>query len=166
MQEDIPKEIKVNSITEAEKEIYRLINQGMPQNEITKINFFISGISRHFNPSQISKIKKKLETIEITDESKDYLTAELFVDFKKGKSVSDIIIEKGYKVDIVEKTYEKYIRLEKMELVPKWFMDNLRYSCYKLECHYVPENPTPKEKISCEDMNVYLNDCVDISIMA
>jgi len=164
---EIPKEIKVKTIYEAEKQIYKLITQGVPQNEITEITININEHTRHFNPSQISKIKKKLERPEENyDENKDFLTAELFKDFKNGHTVLEIVMNKGYKLDIVEAAYEKYIRHTDMEVIPKWFVDNLRKYCFELECHFAPDNPTPKNKIEFEDMNTWINDSVGIAILS
>jgi len=167
MHTQIPKEIRVNTIYEAEKQVYQLILQSIPQNKIVGIIFFIGEHKKQFNPSQISKIKKKFENMEESNEgSKDYLTAELFRYFEKGYTVLQIVLKKDYKSEIVETAYEKYLKLKEMELVPKWFMNSLREHCYKLECHYAVDKPTPKEKIDFMGIDTYLGDCADISILS
>jgi len=161
----VPREIKVKTIHEAEKQVYQLIKQSVPQNEITQIDFVIDGILRHFSPSQISKIKKKMENTE-EDNNKDSLTQKLFVDFENGETVMGVVTKKGYKLEIIEAAYENYLRLNELETVPKWFIEYLRESCYKLECHYGPENPIPKEKIDFMDIGNYLNDCANLTILS
>jgi len=168
MQTQIPNEIKVKSMDEAEKRIYQLTIQSIPQNEITQIAFNINDdYVRHFSPSQISKVKKKIENLEENnDENKDFVTAELFKDFEKGDKILDIVMKKGYKLEIVEMAFEKYTKLKEIETVPKEFMNSLRESCYKLESHIEPNNPTPKSKIDFTDIDTFMRDCIDISILS
>lgn len=138
MQELIEK-ITTHSFHEADNKIYELlIKQYLPK-EITQIEFVIQGIPRHYNITQISKIKKGFEAKYIEeDESKDLRTAFLFKQFDKDKSIIDVVKEKGYKLEIVKKAYDEYLELKGEIVVPKWFVDDLKEEEIRFERHYNP----------------------------
>jgi len=102
-------EYECQTIHDAEKMVYELLLKQVPQKEIMKIEFIIKDIPRHFNPVQISKIKRKFENIEKPDDKKRPLEANLFKLFKQGISPIDAVIKTGLDPNFVESTYKRYL---------------------------------------------------------
>lgn len=131
--------ITVNSLYEAKNKIYELLIKQYSPKEISQIEFIIQGISRRHNLSQISEIKKEFENKHNKeDEDKDPRTAFFFKQFDKGKTVKDVVKETDYKLEIVQKAYGEFLKLEEKTVVPKWFLDDLKEDEIRFERHYDP----------------------------
>ena len=116
--------IPVNSIDAAEKIILEHINNGKNYRDIAQITFSINGTIKRFNPSQISQIKAKSEQKQAQNRH-DSDKSTVFKMFKKGKKLTDVIIETGLDYDYVKNARKQYLDSEKLVEIPKSFYDNV-----------------------------------------
>jgi len=116
--------ITVDSLDQAEKIILEHINNGENYRDIAQITFTINDTIKRFNPSQISKIKGKNEENQaqnLLDPDK----STVFKMFKKGKKLTDVIIDTGLDYDYVKKAHRQYLESEQLVEIPKSFYDNV-----------------------------------------
>ena len=116
--------LKFDTLEEAEKAVYELVKQGKNFRDIAQIGFDIAGNVKRYNPSQISKIKAKLEP-KAPENHLDQDKSKVFALFKKNKKPTDVIIETGLSFEYVKKSYEEFLEFEEKILVPKYWIDNL-----------------------------------------
>ena len=121
--------ITVNSIEEAEKEIYKSIQANKNPREITQIGFSINGDVKRFNPAQIRKIKAKFEP-KIPENNQDQDKSRVFSLFKKNKKPVDVIIQTSLSYEYVKKSYDEFLEFEEKAIVPKYWLDNLEQFAY------------------------------------
>lgn len=118
------KRIEVSNLAEAEAKIYEFVQKGENYRNITKIEFVINGVVKHFNPSQISQIKAKFEAKSGLNHQ-DPDKAKVFKLFKSGQMTTNVLIETGYSFEFVKKAYDEFLEFEKMVAVPKWFEESV-----------------------------------------
>ena len=116
--------VTVNSLEEAEKEIYKSIQANKNPREITQIGFSINGVVKRFNPAQIREIKAKFEP-KIPENNRDQDKSRVFSLFKKNKKPVDVIIQTSLSYEYVKRSYQEYLDFEEKTLVPKYWLDNL-----------------------------------------
>jgi len=116
--------IMVNSLEEAEKQVYKLRQANKNPREIAQIGFSINGVVKRFNPVQISKIKAKYEP-NIPKNNRDQDKSRVFSLFKKNKTPVDVVILTGLSYEYVKKSYAEFLEFEEKTIVPKYWLDNL-----------------------------------------
>jgi len=116
--------IKVDSIEQAEKIILEHVNNVENYRDIAQITFNVNGTTKRFNPSQISKIKAKIEENQAQN-GHDADKSMVFKMFRKDKNPTDVVIETGLNFDYVKKAHEEYLEFEGHEIVPKSWLENL-----------------------------------------
>jgi len=116
--------ITVDSLEKAEKIILEHINNGENYRDISQITFSINGTIKRFNPSQISKIKAKSEQNQAQN-SHDSDKSTIFKMFKKGKKLTDVIIDTKLDYDYVKNAHKQYLDSEQLVEVPKSFYNKM-----------------------------------------
>ncbi len=114
--------IKVDSLDQAEKIILEHVNNGKNYRDIAQITFDVNGTVKRFNPSQISKIKAKIEENQAQN-AHDPDKSLVFKKFREGKSLIDVVIETGLNYEYVKKAHEEFLESEDKVMVPKWFYE-------------------------------------------
>jgi len=112
--------IPVDSLDQAEKIILEHINNGENYRDIAQITFSINGTIKRFNPSQISKIKAKNDQNQAQNRH-DSDKSRVFKMFKKGKKLTDVVIETGLDYDYVKNARKQYFDSENLVEIPKSF---------------------------------------------
>jgi len=151
VEKKIPEKIIVDSIEEEEKEYYRLILEQHPLNKIVQVESIVNGVSRHHNISYLSKIKKKFEnknSENVNDDS--YKEAKLFEIFENGGDMVQAKIQTRYDTELIERTWNKYVKWKGIRIIPKSIYDELMECTLKLEHHF--NDPT----LNMSDMNIEL----------
>ena len=151
MEKKIPEKIIVDSIEEEEKAIYRLILEQVPQNKIIQIEFNVKGISRHHNPSDISKIKKKFENKNSENFNDDsYKEAKLFELYENGHDMVQAKIQTRYDTELIERIWGLYVKWKGIRIIPKSTYDDFMEHTLKWEHKY--NDPS----LNLSDMNIEL----------
>jgi len=161
MEKKIPEKIIVDSIEEEEKEIYRLRLEQVPQNKITQIECIVNGVSRHHNPSDISKITKKFEnknSENVNDDS--YKEAKVLEIFVNGGDRIQAKIQTRYDTELIERVWELYVKWRGIRIIPKSIYDELMESTLKFDHHFNDPKSNMSE-MSIELMNEYFRSSVD-----
>lgn len=131
--------LKEVSFDEAEDEVYRQVKSGTNFRDITKLGFLINGIVKHFNPSQISKIKTKFEP-KIDTKNLDLDKAKVFKLFKKGMKPTNVLIKTGLGYDFVDKAHREFLEFENRVIVPQWFEEYMYNLAFKVgDVNNLPE---------------------------
>ena len=104
--------IEVNTLEEAEQQIYRLVKSGKNFRDIVKSTFLINDTLKRFSLSQISNIKNKFE-LKINESNRDAEKALVFKLFKQGKSPTEVLIKTGLSYDYIKKAREEYLEFQK-----------------------------------------------------
>jgi len=112
--------ITVESLEQAEKIILEHINNGENYRDIAQITFSINDNIKRFNPSQISKIKGKNEENQAQNRH-DSDKSRVFKMFKKGKKLTDVVIDTGLDYDYVKNARKQYLDSENLVEIPKSF---------------------------------------------
>jgi len=137
--------ITVNSLEEAEKQVYKLIQANKNPREISQIGFSINGVVKRFNPVQIREIKAKFEP-KIPENNRDQDKSRVFSLFKKNKKPVDVIIQTGLNYEYVKKSYDEFLEFEENTIVPKYWLDNLEeFADYVTD----PDGPNKLGHIHC-----------------
>jgi len=161
MEGKVPEKIIVDSIEEEEKEIYQLILEQVPQNKIIQIEFIVNGVSRHHNPSNISKIKKKFEnknSENVNDDS--YKEAKLLEIFVNDGDRVQAKIQTRYETELIERAWEIYVKWKGEKIISKSTFDELMESTLKFDHHF--NDPTSNiSDMSIELMKEYFTSSVD-----
>jgi len=118
--------INVETIEEAEKIILEHVNNGENYRDIAQITFDVNGSVKRFNPSQISKIKAKIEENQAQN-AHDPDKSLVFKMFKAGKSITDVVIETKLEFDYVTKAHKEFLESEDKVMIPKWFYSDVRF---------------------------------------
>jgi len=118
--------IKVDSLDQAEKIILEHVNNGENYRDIAQITFDVNGTVKRFNPSQISKIKAKIEENQAQN-AHDPDKSLVFKMFKAGKSITDVVIETKLEFDYVTKAHKEFLESEDKVTVPKWFYNEIMF---------------------------------------
>ncbi len=122
--------ILCQSLSDAENKVVQLLNQGSTYREITKSQFKIGDRIKRFNPSQISAISKAANTIAQSNNAdvipSDNPNQTIFKLLKKGKSLTDIVIQTGIEPEIIKTAFEQYLEFENYVLCPKGIFDEMR----------------------------------------
>lgn len=151
MEKKIPEKIIVDTIEEEDKEIYRMILEQKPQNEIMQIEFIVNGVSRHHNASYISKIKKKFEnknSENFNDES--YKEAKVLELYQNGYDRVRAKIKTRYNTELIERVWNQYVTWKEIKIISKPIFDAFITSTLKMEQRY--NDPT----VSISDIDIEL----------
>jgi len=116
--------IKVETLKQAEKIILEHVNNGENYRDIAQITFDVNGTVKRFNPSQISKIKAKIEESQAQN-AHDPDKSLVFKKFREDKSIIDVVIETGLDYEYVKKAYEEFLESENETAVYNEWLDNL-----------------------------------------
>src|SRR3989442_6132342 len=124
--------IKCRSWKEAEAKVLEMLNQGKPWAEITTVTFEVDNQIRRFNPKKISQIRKgdsgerdNNEKI-LPPEHIDSSSSLIFQLLRKGKSLTDIVIEQKLDPVIVQKAFSHYVEFNNFVLCPKEIFDSMK----------------------------------------
>ncbi len=123
--QEIQYEYECQTIHEAEKIIYDLAINQVPQKEILKIKIFINGNPYPLNPVKISKIKHRFENTENSDGKKRPEIAMLFKLFKKQTGLRDAIIKTELDPDFVESVYKRYLKTIGISTIATSYLNEL-----------------------------------------
>ena len=116
--------IKVDSIENAEKIILEHVNKRENYRDIAQIAFDVNGTIKRFNPSQISKIKAKIEENQAQN-AHDPDKSLVFKKFRDGKSIINVVIETGLNYEYVKKADEEFLESENETSVYNEWIDHL-----------------------------------------